>query len=144
MAFGAGAATAAQAAINAQLGRRFLHPFQASFASFLIGTIVCLLICLGARVPWPSLSKLGTVPWWLWTGGLLGTCYVVTSIVVTQRIGVAAMLALVIAGQMGMSLAIDHFGWFNIPTRTTSLPRLMGAVLVLAGVVLMTLRTRVE
>lgn len=144
LAFAAGAATSAQAAINSQLGRRFLHPFQAALLSFTIGTLACLGICLVMRVPWPSPSKLAAIPWWLWTGGILGTLYVTTSITVTHRIGVAAMLAIVIAGQMTMSLLIDHFGWFNIPQRDVSGPRLVGGILVIVGVALMMLRTRVD
>ena len=144
VAFTAGAATSAQAAINAQLGRRFLHPMQAALASFTIGTLACLAICLMMRLTWPSFSRLASVPWWLWLGGLLGTCYVLTSIIVTQRIGVAAMLALVIAGQMAMSVLIDHYGWFQIAPRALTLPRTIGAVMVIGGVALLMLKTPVD
>jgi transporter family-2 protein len=144
VAFTAGAATSAQAAINAQLGQRFLHPMQAALASFTIGTLACLAICLMMRLTWPSFSRLASVPWWLWLGGLLGTCYVLTSIIVTQRIGVAAMLALVIAGQMAMSVLIDHYGWFQIAPRALTLPRAIGAVMVIGGVALMMLKTPVD
>lgn len=143
LAFAAGSATSAQAAVNAQLGRR-LHPFQAALASFTIGSLVCLAICLALRLTWPSASKIAAIPWWPWLGGALGTLYVTTAISVTHRIGVAAMLAVVIAGQMAMSLLIDHFGWFHIPPRTLSGPRLAGALLVVTGMVLMVMRTRVD
>ncbi len=143
LAFAAGAATSAQAAVNAQLGRR-LHPFQAAFASFAIGTLVCLMICLGMRTTWPPLSKVAAIPWWLWIGGALGTLYVTSSIAITHKIGVAAMLAVVIAGQMTMSLLIDHFGWFHMSPRTISGPRIVGALLVVIGMVLMVMRTRVD
>ena len=143
LAFAAGAATSAQAAVNAQLGRR-LHPFQAALASFTVGTLFCLIICVAMRLTWPSLSRVAAIPWWLWIGGVLGTSYVTTAISVTHRIGVAAMLAVVIAGQMAMSLAIDHFGWFHMSPRTLSGPRLVGALLVVVGMVLMVMRTRVD
>lgn len=144
VAFTAGAATSAQAAINAQLGRRFLHPMQAALASFTVGTVFCLGICLAMRLTWPAPSRLAAVPWWLWLGGVLGTSYVLTSIVVTQRLGVAAMLALVIAGQLTMSLLIDHYGWFHVAPRTITSPRILGATLVIVGVTLMMLKTRVD
>jgi transporter family-2 protein len=47
------------------------------------------------------------------------------------------MLALFVAGQMSMGLVLDHFGVLGVPVHATSPGRLVGAVLVVAGVFLL-------
>jgi transporter family-2 protein len=47
------------------------------------------------------------------------------------------MLALFVAGQMSMALVLDHFGILGVPVHTTSPGRLLGALLVVAGVILL-------
>lgn len=138
MALVAGVATSAQAVINSQLRGRLTEPMQAATISFTVGTLVCFAYCFLSRIPFPSLDTLKGLPWWMWTGGLLGTFFVWTSILVTRQIGVAAMIGLVVAGQMIASLVIDHYGLFHSLVRPASLPRVVGAGLVILGVAFMT------
>ena len=133
----AGAATSTQAIINTQLRGRLTDPMQATTISFTVGTILCWLYCLLNRTPLPTAEALRSIPWWMWTGGALGTFYIWTSIVVTRQIGVGAMLGLVIAGQMTSSLVIDHYGLFHATVRPASLIRIAGTVLVVLGVCLL-------
>ena len=133
----AGAATSTQAIINTQLRGRLTDPMQATTISFTVGTILCWLYCLLNRTPLPTVDTLRSIPWWMWTGGVLGTFYIWTSIIVTRQIGVAAMLGLVIAGQMTSSLLIDHYGLFHAPVRPASLTRIAGTVLIVLGVCLL-------
>ena len=133
----AGAATSTQAIINTQLRGRIGDPMQATTISFTVGTILCWLYCLFNRTPLPTLETIRTIPWWMWTGGGLGTFYIWTSIVVTRQIGVGAMLGLVIAGQMTSSLVIDHYGLFHATVRPATMIRIAGTVLVVLGVCLL-------
>ena len=48
----------------------------------------------------------------------------------------AALVGLVVAGQLVASLVLDHFGWLGFPQHTLSVPRAIGALLILAGVLL--------
>ncbi len=137
LAFFAGSATSTQAIINTQLRGRVADPMLATTISFSVGTILCWLYCLLNRTPLPSMETIRSIPWWMWTGGVLGTFYIWTSIVVTRQIGVGAMLGLVIAGQMTSSLLIDHYGLFYATVRPASMTRLMGTVLVVLGVCLL-------
>ena len=135
----AGAATSAQAVINSQLRGRLADPMQATTISFTVGTILCWVYCLLNRTPFPSLDTPRGIPWWMWTGGILGTFFIWTSIVVTRQIGVATMLGLVVAGQLLSSLLIDHYGWFQATIRPASFARVAGVGLVVLGVCLMAL-----
>jgi transporter family-2 protein len=69
-------------------------------------------------------------------GGLLGRVYIVAAIVLAPRLGAATLVAALVAGQMVASLPIDHFGWVGFAVHPVSPLRILGAVLVGGGVVL--------
>jgi transporter family-2 protein len=139
LAFIAGAATAAQVPVNAALRSHLAHPIQATFISFAVGMLGSLALCFVFGSPAPSVSTLSRIPWWAWCGGLFGALYVGSAIILSPRIGVAAMLSMVIAGQMVMSLLIDHYGLLSAPTYRTTSQRLLGAGLVAIGAAIMSL-----
>jgi transporter family-2 protein len=85
----------------------------------------------------PGADRLARAPWWGWTGGLLGAFFVTVVVLLAPRLGVATTLALAVAGQMAMALVIDQAGWFGVATRSIDLGRAAGAVLLVAGVVLL-------
>jgi transporter family-2 protein len=132
----AGAALPVQFSINAQL-RGWLNgsALVAATVSFVVGTAALALISLVAREPWPG-GQVGRVPWWVWTGGLIGAFYVLSSILLLPRIGAAATVAFVLGGQVAASLLIDHFGWFHVDEHPISPGRAVGAALIAAGVAL--------
>jgi transporter family-2 protein len=49
------------------------------------------------------------------------------------RVGIAALMALGIAGQLFTALIIDRFGLFELVERGLTLGRVSGALLVLVG-----------
>lgn len=137
IAFVAGATSSFQVIVNAQLRTFLTHPMQATWVSFVVGTLVSSVYCLLVRAPLPASDVLTRAPWWVWIGGLLGTLFVWSSIVVSPKIGVAALLCAVVAGQMIASLLIDHFGWLNATPFPANPQRVLGAVLVVIGAVVM-------
>lgn len=52
------------------------------------------------------------------------------------KLGASGFIALALAGQVVASLVLDHFGWFGLVEREMTLSRVFGAVLFMAGVVL--------
>jgi len=132
----AGAALPLQAAINAVLGRGAGNPLWASAISFIVGLLAILLVCALARAPWPALPGISALPWWAWTGGALGAIYVTSSIIVIPKLGAATLVALVVAGQMLASLLLDHFGVLGVPQQEISAGRILGALMLIGGVVL--------
>ena len=133
----AGAATAVQTPVNASLRTHLAHPLQATFVSFAVGALLSLLMCVVSGRPLPTAIGLTQVPWWAWTGGILGTMYVGCSIILSPKIGVATMLSMVIAGQMLASLMIDHYGLLRAPVYSISAARAAGAILIAAGTAVM-------
>ena len=125
-----------QAGINAQLRIGIGHPVLAALVSFSVGTAALALFAIGLRAPVPVSGSLSRIPWWQWTGGLLGAGYIAAAVVLAPRLGAATLVAAVVAGQMIASLLLDHFGWVGFTQHAISGPRVLGAALVICGVVL--------
>src|SRR3712207_3224943 len=76
------------------------------------------------------------VPWWGWLRGLCGAAYVTTVFTAIPAIGAAAVVGLTVAGQQIASIFFDRWGLMRMPTRPVTGVRLLGVVLLFAGVVL--------
>ncbi|ATH07354.1 hypothetical protein BIY24_05205 [Halobacteriovorax marinus] len=122
-----------QAIINSKLSSEIGHPLIAAFISFTGGFLVFLLFMLFGPVKFPSIANLASVNPFLLTGGLLGSCFVFAAIIAVPKIGSTAWISLIIAGQLLMSLILDHYGVLGLPIKPINLYRLGGAVLLFAG-----------
>jgi transporter family-2 protein len=124
-----------QAAMNARLGRDLGSSAGGALASFVIGGVALLLYMLATREHLPATTAYLRVPVWAWVGGILGAFFVGVVIFVTPRIGVATLMGLVVAGQIGASVVLDHYGMLGLPRHPFSAWRLLGVCLLVAGVV---------
>jgi len=132
----AGAVLPFQGAINVRLRGLLGHPFRASFTQFVVGSIFLGILTLLVRDPFPTAGEVARAPWWFWTGGLLGSFYVITTIVALPRLGGALTFALIVGGQMSAALLIDQLGLFGLDRTPLSLTRLLGAAMLVAAVIL--------
>ena len=80
-----------------------------------------------------SLAAIPTQPLWNLLGGLLGAGALLSYVVLAPKIGLSALLGLAIAGQIIASLVIDHFGLMGALERPVSPIKLVGAMVMLAG-----------
>lgn len=108
----------------------------AAFMNFLVGAIILGVICVVSGEKWSSVIRLDSIAPWQLAGGVLGAIFVFGTTLIAPRIGVATMLSLVITGQILASLVFDRIGILGLVERELSTPRLIGAVLVVAGVLL--------
>ena len=131
----AGGMIALQAPTNAMLARSGGSPRLAALISFAVGTLALLVAWLagGHR---PGAASFAALPWYAWVGGVYGAVYVAIATYATPRIGLASMITIVIAGQIVTALALDQAGVLGLPRVPVNPARLMGALLVVAGVVL--------
>jgi transporter family-2 protein len=139
LAIGAGFSFVCQQAVNANLRGEIGSPWWAGFISYLGGTLAMFAVAIALREPWPSLQVIQRSHWISWSGGLFGAIYIGVSILLIPRLGAAMVIALIVAGQMIGSLAFDHFGVLGVPVHSLSLSRLLGAALLVFGVVLIRL-----
>ena len=132
-----GALLPVQAILNTRLGRQTGGPLMGSLLSFTVGLICLLLLNLVINTSAVTNLKPASVgPWWLWLGGFLGAIFVGYITWVNQQQGVALTFALVVSGQIFCSLFIDHFGLLGSAVRTITLEKVIGAVFIIIGIVL--------
>lgn len=124
-----------QAGINAQLTKQLGHPLLAATVSFSIGTLALGLFALISHLSLPAFGRLIQIPWYLWLGGLLGVTYLTVTIILAPLLGAATLIALIVMGQMIAAIALDHFGLVGFPVHPLSLWRMIGAILLVTGVV---------
>jgi transporter family-2 protein len=130
-----GAGLTLQVGMNGTIGTAIGSPLLASVVNFVIGTVALVAVALasGARV---TPGTAAAVPAWAWFGGLFGAAYVAAVTMLGPRLGAVALLALVLLGQMAAALVVDHFGIVGFPEHAVTPARLIGVVLLVAGVVL--------
>jgi bacterial/archaeal transporter family-2 protein len=136
LALAAGCGLSVQAGVNARLGADTGLPVWATLSSFLLGFLFLLPFTLLPRPAWPALEHLGTLRWWTWTGGLIGAAYVLSTIVIAPRLGATVFFSIVVAGQIIMALILDNYGWLDFPRHSMNPMRLLGAALMIAGVII--------
>lgn len=130
----AGIGLAVQAPTNAGLARAGGSVLLASLVSFVLGSAALLAAWLALdRTPPAALRG---APGWAWFGGFYGAGFVAAMAFAVPRLGLALTLTLAIASQLVAALLLDRFGLLGLPRVALSTPRLLGAGLVVAGVVL--------
>ncbi len=125
-----------QASINAKLGTFLKAPIMAALVNFIVGGFILLIVIIGTRTPNNILLAIKEAPAYAWVGGLMGSIYVTSIIFLVPRLGAALSFGLIIAGQMVFSLALDHFGFFGVTVQPVNWGRIMGVLLIFAGIVL--------
>jgi len=136
---GAGCLVGMQAPINSRLGKTIGTLPAASF-SFIVGTAALVLITVIVQGGLGALGGVGRAPWWALVGGLLGAVYVATALVAARTLGAAGLTAVVIFGQLGVSVVIDRFGLLGIARHPVGAQRVIGLVLLALGVALVVRR----
>ena len=133
----AGAALPIQASINAEFAQRGATVFwSAAISASLTALTLAAAATLLLRIPPPSLSLFASIPPWLWWGGFLGVIVLGVMSWLPQRIGAAMMIVCFIAGQTLCSLVLDRLGAFGLPQQEISAGRLLGAAMIVGGVML--------
>jgi transporter family-2 protein len=134
MAFVAGLAGSAQAALAGTLGRRIGTVQAATFS--VLATAVVLLVVAVVTGRGAGIVDAIRQPPWLWLAGPLGAVILFTITFAPPRIGTFATVALLIAGQLIAGAAIDAFGWLGTERIPITAARIGGLVLLTAGAAL--------
>ncbi len=131
----AGLAGAVQVSMMSQLGDRITIVGAVAFATLVTALVGALLLLVFRRSLAPYRNAFDH-PWWMLMGGLIGLLIVFTITYAGGRLGVAATVGILIAGQLIMGAAIDRFGLFRSDKIPLHWPRVLGIVLLGAGAAL--------
>jgi transporter family-2 protein len=135
LAVAAGLAGSVQVALMSRLGERIGVLGALAFSTALTAAIAfaILVVARGSLAPF---SRAVHQPWWMLLGGVMGLLIVFTITYSGPRIGVAATVGILIAGQLAMGAAIDRWGLFGSEKIALHWPRLLGLGLLAAGAAL--------
>jgi bacterial/archaeal transporter family-2 protein len=136
LALGAGISVVVQQVLNANLRTELNSAVWSGFVSYALGLLCMVTLAIVLQEPLPAAGVMARIPWWAWTGGLFGAVFIGISILVAHQLGAAALIALLVTGQMIGAVALDHFGWLGLAQRPLDLPRMIGVGLLIGGVVL--------
>ncbi len=131
----AGLGGSVQAAVMGKLGDRVGILGAVAFSTLVsaaIGVTALLLVTQSLG----GISAAARQPVWLWTGGMLSAFIILAITVGPPRIGVAATIGLVIAGNLVAAAVIDRFGLLGVKSIPLNWPRLVGIALLAAGAAL--------
>jgi len=130
-----GLAGSVQVALMSRLGERIGVLQALAFSAALTGALAFVLLVVARRSVAGYTAALGQ-PWWMLLGGVMGLLIVFTVTYAGPRIGVAATVGILIAGQLIMGAAIDRWGLFRSEKIPLGWPRVLGILLLAAGAAL--------
>jgi transporter family-2 protein len=124
-----------QAGLNTKLGKAAESPVHASLVSFIVGCIALYAYILSTQqsVNWVGV-KSAPAPYWL--GGIIGAIYVTVSILAYPKLGPGLTFGLIVAGQMLMSLFLEHQNILVQQPSAINPMKLLGVALIIIGVII--------
>jgi transporter family-2 protein len=126
-----GVAVGLQGPMASMISQR-LGIFESVFIVHVGGAVIALLPLLftsgGKLTQWKAL------PWYTLVAGGFGLVVIGAISYMIPRVGVAAAIISVVAGQLLVSTVLDHFGWLGAMGRPMDPTRALGLLVVLVGV----------
>ncbi len=121
-----------QAPLNSQLGRA-VGGLEASVVALGISFLAIVMLSAVAG-DIGGLRRIGDAPLHVAIGGGLAGALYVGSIVWTVRaLGAGGLTAVTIAGQLGVAIVIDHFGWLGVEKSPITVAKVSGVLLLAVG-----------
>ena len=126
-----GVAVGLQSPLSSLMSQR-IGTLESVFIVHIGGAIAALLPLLfysGGK-----LNQWRTVPWYALIAGVFGLVVIGAVSYMIPRIGVAASIITIVAGQILIGVLLDHFGLLGASQRPLDASRLLGLAVVLIGV----------
>jgi len=136
MAFIAGTFLPIQSGMNNKLAKTGGSPIHASMISFAIGllALVIYILLTSQDISWRGIKD---APTYAWLGGVLGAFYVTIIVLAFPKIGPGLTFGLVVAGQLLISMLMEHYQIMGAQQIPISMGRIMGMLLIIGGVIIM-------
>ena len=117
------------APVRFAVGVRSARPTRAAAAA--------LAVIAGlARGGFAQVPEARNLAWYYLSGGVLGAIYVTTVLVTVRELGAGPVVAATIAGQLTAGVVIDQMGVLGVEKEPVTVGKVVGIVLLAAGVYL--------
>lgn len=126
-----GIAVGLQSPLASLISQR-LGIFESVFIVHIGGAIIALipLLIFGGG----KLGQWRSVPWYALCAGVFGLVVISAISYMIPRVGIAASITAIVAGQLLVGSLLDHFGLLGAAGRPMDITRFIGLAVVLAGV----------
>ena len=122
--------------LNSGIARSVGNPLAATAIMFAMATIVAY----GLTAPLyghPTLAQLRSAPPISYGAGLLIGFYGLSATIIIPRLGAASFIAYILIAQLLTSAVVDQFGLFGMAKRPIDITRLVGLLVIVAGIAMM-------
>ena len=110
--------------------------YASSVIIHLVGLFGIILVLIFTK---SKIGNLKGIPFYMFTGGLIGILTVLFTNASYIGLGVSLMVSISLLGQLVTSLVIDHFGYFNMPVSEFDKKKILGLIIIIVGIYVMTL-----
>ena len=120
----------------------FQGPIAGAMGQRIGGTASSLIIHIGGAIfsalllafrRGENIQAWKSLPWYMLISGIFCLILYQTINVTLPRLGSTMMVTLIIIGQLGTGVLIDHFGWLGVPVNPITFSRAAGLLLLLGG-----------
>ena len=132
--FATGVGIPIMATMNGALGIKLGSPFAASIILFLLAFSVALAATLITGMP--TQADFISAPKLLMLAGVFVAFYIISITTVGPIIGIGQAVFLVLLGQIVSTIVIDHYGWLGVPVTKIEPRKILGVLLMIAGIYL--------
>ncbi len=122
--------------LNSGIARGVGNPFAATAVMFAIAAIVAFGLTLPLYGS-PTLAHLGSAAPISYGAGLLIGFYGLSATIIIPRLGAASFIAYILIAQLLTSAVVDQFGLFGMVRRPIDITKLVGLVVIVAGISIM-------
>lgn len=132
-----GIVLAVHLSMNGEVGVSLKNPRVGNALFWCVGALAALVI---GATGWQTgaLDGLKDVNPILLIAGAIGACLVFAIAWLIPREGAAAVMIMLIAGQVLGGMILSHFGWLGSPVQKISFMNILGAAVMIGGVMLAT------
>jgi bacterial/archaeal transporter family-2 protein len=132
-----GVILAVHLAMNGKVGAAIGNPRVGNALFWCIGALGAVVIGATGWQP-NALSGVKDVNPLLLTAGVMGAALVFAIAWLLPQVGASFVMIGLIAGQVMGGMVLSHFGWLGSPVQPVSLTNVLGAAVMIAGVLLAT------
>jgi transporter family-2 protein len=125
-----GIAVAIQAQFTGDMQRQ-VGTLESTFITYFSGGLIIAFVTLAARGG--NLAAARSLPWYVWSAGILGLVIIFTLSLSVGRIGLVPALVIITVSQFVVGAIINHFGLLGAVVDPIDLSKLGGLALLGAG-----------
>lgn len=129
-----GALLPVQGGLNAKLAKSMASPVYASMICFIVGALTMALYLPFTKETFSWQLFKGSAVISVLGGGVVGALFITASMLALPKLGMALTFGLVVAGQVIISVLLDHFNILVAEQHPINIWRSLGMLLIIVGV----------